>query len=463
MSKKALNVQDDSRRKGIQGNTSKAEIKCVCLNARSIINKKTELNIMVDDIKPHIIGITESWANNDITNAELGLEGYVMFRKDRIGRRGGGVLLYIKDTIPAYEVQLQEEADCNDAIWCNLVTGHTTVIIGVVYRCPNITKQNNEKIHNAINEVSKGDCIIMGDFNHGNIKWDTLQSTELFVIIIDVITEEIEEGTPWAMLFADDLVLCDPDRQMMELRLERWRECMEKNGLKVSRAKTEHLQTIGDTDPVRMKRYMETEMVNLPTVQSFKYLGSTIDRRGGASKDVDNRVAKAWSKWRELSGVICDKKIPTKLKLLIYQTVIRPTLLYGCETWPMSVKDEKRMSTTEMRMVRWAMGVSLLEHRRNEEILEEAKVEAIATVMRRRRLEWFGHVKRRGETENIRAVAEMKMEGKRPRGRPKLRWNDTIRRDLKAWKIKEEWATDREKWKGLCKTRYPEQGDGGER
>ena len=92
MSKKALNVQDDSRRKGIQGNTSKSEIKCVCLNARSIINKKTELNIMVEDIKPHIIGITETWANNDITNAELGLEGYVMFRKDRIGRRGGGVL-----------------------------------------------------------------------------------------------------------------------------------------------------------------------------------------------------------------------------------------------------------------------------------------------------------------------------------------------------------------------------------
>ena len=76
--------------------------------AQLVINKKTELNIMVDDIKPHIIGITESWANKDITNAELGLEGYVMFRKDRKGRRGGGVLLYIKDTIPAYEVQLQK-------------------------------------------------------------------------------------------------------------------------------------------------------------------------------------------------------------------------------------------------------------------------------------------------------------------------------------------------------------------
>ena len=51
-------------------------------------------------------------------------------------------------------------------------------------------------------------------------------------------------------MFADGLVLCDHDRQMMEVRLERWRECMGKNGLKVSRAKTEHLQTTEETDPV---------------------------------------------------------------------------------------------------------------------------------------------------------------------------------------------------------------------
>ena len=53
-----------------------------------------------------------------------------MFRKDRIGKKGVGVLLYIKENIPAYEVQLSEEADCNEAIWCKLVTGHTTVTIG---------------------------------------------------------------------------------------------------------------------------------------------------------------------------------------------------------------------------------------------------------------------------------------------------------------------------------------------
>ena len=173
--KEGSKVQEGSRCKGIQGNISKEEIKCVCLNARSIINKKNELNIMADDIQPHIIGITESWANNDITDAGLGLEGNVMLGKTELEE--GEEECYYTSRKLYQHVQLQEEADCNEVIWCKLVTGHTTVTIGVVYRCPNITKQNNDKIHNAISEVRKGDCIILWDFNHGDIKWDTLQST----------------------------------------------------------------------------------------------------------------------------------------------------------------------------------------------------------------------------------------------------------------------------------------------
>ena len=72
-------------------NISEAGYKCVCLNARSIVNKKNELNIMVEDTDPHITDVTESWANTDIADAELGLTRYVMFRRDQIGRRGGGV------------------------------------------------------------------------------------------------------------------------------------------------------------------------------------------------------------------------------------------------------------------------------------------------------------------------------------------------------------------------------------
>ena len=79
---------------------------------------------MVEDTDPHIISITESWANTYITDAELGLTGYVMFRRDRIGRRGGGVILYVKESIQVYEIKLESEADYDEAVWCNIVSGH---------------------------------------------------------------------------------------------------------------------------------------------------------------------------------------------------------------------------------------------------------------------------------------------------------------------------------------------------
>ena len=109
---------------------SEAGYKCVCLNARSIVNKKNELNIMVEDIDPHIIGLTESWANTDITDAELGLTGYVMFRRDRIGRMRGGVILYVKESIQVDEIKLESEADYDEAVWCKIVSGNSKLTIG---------------------------------------------------------------------------------------------------------------------------------------------------------------------------------------------------------------------------------------------------------------------------------------------------------------------------------------------
>ena len=106
---------------------SEAGYRCVCLNGRTIVNKKNKLNIMVEDIDPHIIGITESWANTDITDTELGLTRYLMFRRDRIGRRGGGVILYVKESIQAYEIKLEREADCDEAVWCKIVSGNKKI------------------------------------------------------------------------------------------------------------------------------------------------------------------------------------------------------------------------------------------------------------------------------------------------------------------------------------------------
>ena len=137
---------------------------------------------MVADVDPHVIGITESWANKDILDAELALTGYVMFRKDRRERRGGGVILYITESNQTYEITMKSEADCEEAIWCYIVTKNPALTIGVVYRSPNIGQEGDVKIEKAIREVSKGECVIMGDFNHGHIQWKSLESAGVATI-----------------------------------------------------------------------------------------------------------------------------------------------------------------------------------------------------------------------------------------------------------------------------------------
>ena len=83
--------------------------------------------------------------------------------------------------------------------------------MGVLYRCPNITKESDEKIQNAIRKVSKGDCIVMGYFNQGNIQWDTLESTgvgdQQFIYLIqdNFLTQHVLESTRGARVL--DLVL----------------------------------------------------------------------------------------------------------------------------------------------------------------------------------------------------------------------------------------------------------------
>ena len=110
----------------------------------------------------------------------------------------------------------------------------------------------------------------------------------LFIIIMDVLTENIEKDPPWAMMFADDLVLCAMTREEVEEHLETWRVVFESHGLKISRAKTGYLPSPTNDTETTVK-IVDAE---LPTVTSFKYLGSLFTSDGGsqAEQQDTNRV-----------------------------------------------------------------------------------------------------------------------------------------------------------------------------
>ncbi|KAK3550945.1 hypothetical protein QTP70_010120 [Hemibagrus guttatus] len=240
----------------------------------------------------------------------------------------------------------------------------------------------------------------------------------LFAIVMDQLSEEVRQESPWTMMFADDIVICSESREQVEENLERWRFALERRGMKVSHSKTEYM-CVNEREGSGTVRLQGEEVKK---VQEFKYLGSTVQSNGECGKEVKKRVQAGWNGWRKVSGVLCDRKISARIKGKVYRTVVRPAMLYGLETVSLRKRQESELEVAELKMLRFSLGVTRLDRIRNEYIRGTAHVGRLGDKVSEARLRWFGHVQRR-ESEYIgRRMLDMELPGRRQRGRPKRRF-----------------------------------------
>ncbi|VDO96393.1 unnamed protein product [Heligmosomoides polygyrus] len=101
----------------------------------------------------------------------------------------------------------------------------------------------------------------------------------------------------------------------------------------------------------------------------------------------------------------------------------------------------------ETKMLRWTAGVTRLDRVRNETMRQRFGVASIADKLREARLRWYGHVLRANDDAVCKIGLNLEVPGKRPRGRPKQRWLDTLHMDLKLAGVHPDQAFDREKWR----------------
>jgi len=135
------------------------------------------------------------------------------------------------------------------------------------------------------------------------------------------------------------------------------------------------------------------------------------------------------SKWRRVSGVLCDKKVLLKLKEKFYGTAVIPALLYGTECWAVKSQHENQINVAEMRMLRWMSGKIRHDRIRNDTIRERVGVAPIVEKLVENRLRWFGHVERRPVDAVIRRVDQMEeSQVKRGRGRPRKLLEEPLER-----------------------------------
>ncbi|KAK3563927.1 hypothetical protein QTP86_006213 [Hemibagrus guttatus] len=206
----------------------------------------------------------------------------------------------------------------------------------------------------------------------------------LFAIVMDQLSEEVRQESPWTMMFADDIVICSEN-------LERWRFVLERRGMKVSRSKTEYM-CVNEREGSGTVRLQGEEVKK---VQEFKYLGSTVQSNGECGKEVKKRVQAGWNGWRKVSGVLCDRKISARIKGKVYRTVVRPAMLYGLETVSLRKRQESELEVAELKMLRFSLGVTRLDRIRNEYIRGTAHVGRLEDKVREARLRWFRQVQRR--------------------------------------------------------------------
>ena len=130
-------------------------------------------------------------------------------------------------------------------------------------------------------------------------------------------------------------------------------------------------------------------------------------------------------------------------------------MVYGLETVAVTKKQVKKIEVAEMKMLRFAMEVTRKDKIRNKYIRGTVKVERLGMKMREGSLRWYGHVMRRDKEYLGRKMIEMELPGKRKRGRPKRRFLNLVKEDMREVGAKETDVEDRTVWRQIIRCGYP--------
>ena len=163
-----------------------------------------------------------------------------------------------------------------------------------------------------------------------------------------------------------------------------------------------------------------------------------------------------------MQNLLSSRLLSKNLKIKIYRTIILSIVLYGCETWSLTMREERKLRVFENMVLGRIFGPRrdevTGEWRRlhNEELNDVSSSPNIVRVIKSRRMRWAGHVARMGEERGVYRILVGKPEGKRLLGRPRPRGVDNIRRDLQEVGYEYmDWiglAQDRDSWRTLVRS-----------
>ena len=265
------------------------------------------------------------------------------------------------------------------------------------------------------------------------------------------------------LLFADDAAFVSHGTAGLQRLMDKFSSACDQFSLVISVKKTVVLHQQGSlANPITVKD--ET----LAAVEKFTYLGSTTRNDLSMSPDVQTRIGKASTTFSRLrSRVWKNKYLTIRTKTRIYTACVLSVLLYGSEAWTTYRWQERKLNAVHFRCLRNTLGITWKDKITNAEVLHRTGSNTLFYILTQRRLRWLGHVRRMpcGHLPKDILYGEL-ATGRRDLGRPKLRFKDVVKRDLRTARLDEEWesmALQRPQWRkavthasAQCKTQYIE-------
>jgi len=204
---------------------------------------------------------------------------------------------------------------------------------------------------------------------------------------------------------------------------------------------------------------MKIDNSSFERVEQFKYLGTILTNQNSILEEIKNRLQSGNSCYHLVQNLLPYRLLSKNFNIKIYRTIILPVVLYGCETWSLTPREERRLRVFENRVMRRIFGLKgdevTGEWRKlhNEELNDLCCSPYIIWVIKSRRMRCAGHVAGTGSGRGVYRILVGKAEGKRPVGRSRCRWEDNIKMDLQEVECGGmDWidiAQDRDRWRAL--------------